>query len=173
MLIITRAALQLEQLGSQACQWHDDVEGSKNWPLLLHVRNQGLSSERTGRSRSTGHFVHWLEEGPEQAAQSLWHLTQFLEILKVPSGQVKTQSGSRFVRLVQLLALLEQVAQADEHAILTSNYRLDRHSENNGKQRKAYVCNLPVKTCQNANNPFHRWDNYRRIWYNFYKLTTC
>jgi hypothetical protein len=73
---------------------------------------------RTGRFG--GHVEHWLKEGPEQLAQSGWHLRQEPEELKVPDGQVETHcpddASCWDVQVRQKVGEPRQVPQDDEHA---------------------------------------------------------
>ncbi|KAF4614421.1 hypothetical protein D9613_003336 [Agrocybe pediades] len=76
--------VQLEQLESQA--WQDELVLSKNCDFE-HV-GRHLPLVRTGLP--AGQDEHWLKEGPEQLAQSGWHLMQLPEELNVLDGQVET-----------------------------------------------------------------------------------
>ena len=126
-------AEQLEQLESQA--WHDEVVWSKNWDLL-HVGRQ-RPDMRTGRLG--GHVEHWLKDGPEQLAQSGWHLLQAPEEVKVPVGQVEThwpeEASWLDVQVRQKSAEPRQVPQDDEHAI---QLYVSRHQK--WKQQESYLC---------------------------------
>jgi hypothetical protein len=75
---------QLEQLESH--DWHVDDVLSKNWDLL-HV-GRHLPFVSTGRSAEQEE--HWLNDDPEQVAQSGWHVRHDPEALNVLEGQLAT-----------------------------------------------------------------------------------
>jgi len=75
---------QLEQLESQA--WQEDEVVSK-YCDLVHVGKQ-RPLVRTGRAELQ--VEHWLKDGPEQVAQSGWHLTQEPLELNEFEGQEET-----------------------------------------------------------------------------------
>lgn len=75
---------QLEQVVSQA--WHELEPVSKNW-VFVHVGRQ-RPLVRTGSPGE--HVEHWLNDGPEQVAQSGWQLTHWPPEVKVLEGQLET-----------------------------------------------------------------------------------
>lgn len=75
---------QLEQLVSQ--DWHVEDVLSKNCALLQVGRHRPLV--KTGRL--DGQLEHWLNEDPEQVAQSGWQVVQIPDELKALDGHEDT-----------------------------------------------------------------------------------
>lgn len=106
---------QDEQLESHV--WQDDDVGSKNWDLLQIGRHRPF--RRTGREG--GQLLHWLNEPPEQVAQSGWQLRQELEEEKVLEGQLETHFPLKAswleVHVRQNVDEPEQVPQLESQAV--------------------------------------------------------
>jgi len=107
---------QLEQLASH--DWHVEDVLSKNWDWL-HV-GKHLPFVSTGRSE--GHDEHWLNDAPEQVAQSGWQERHEPEELNVFEGQLATHDPS------EASWLLAQVRQkVDEPAQVEHEESQDVH----------------------------------------------
>jgi hypothetical protein len=90
---------------------------SKYWLWLQVARQRPFV--RTGSALLQ--LVHWLNDSPEQVAQSGWQETQFPAELNVLEGQELTHCPSEasklFTHVKQKLAVPEQLVQDEEQAV--------------------------------------------------------